>query len=350
MLAVIAVVLTLVALEGLLRVLLKPSRLYGSFHTVPALNQWKQEVKFWEKYHNRERPLSSGHDPSLGWDFDAGQDRIRGSRLVSQTPAGDQLRMVAVGDSFTHGLDVEPHENFAALLDERPDVEVLNMGVPGYGIDQAYLKYMQFGRKYQPDVVLFGIYVSAYERSSIGFTASAKPRIEVRDDALTIVGRPVPTLRQELERIEGELAGRIYLLEVMQNFWSKVSTGAAERARFFTETDNVVSHMLRALLQSLDAGQSLIIVHIPRAEAFIEPDPLRDEMSRRLLAIYAELDITHIDLNTEFVARGSARTAFEHYYVHHANGSVGHLSAAGHALVADLVVETLGERFNQRSY
>jgi len=87
---VIAVVLTLVALEGLLRVLLERSRLYGSFHTVPALNQWKQEVKFWEKYHNRERPLSSGHDLLLGWDFDAAQDRIRGSRLVSQTPAGGQ--------------------------------------------------------------------------------------------------------------------------------------------------------------------------------------------------------------------------------------------------------------------
>jgi hypothetical protein len=345
-LVVVSTFLTLVMLEALLRVLLEPSQLYSSFHTVPALNQWKREMRFWDQYHGRDELLSGGHDPLLGWDVDIAQDRIRGSRVVAQTPPGDQLRIVAVGDSFTFGLDVDPDENFAALLDAHVGLEVLNMGVPGYGIDQAYLKYMEFGKKYQPDVLLFGIYVSDYERSSIGFTGAAKPQIKLRDAVLNVVGRPVASPQQQLERIDRELAGRIYLVEAVRNFWTKVSIGEAEHARFFAETDNLLRHILRSLQQSLKDEQSLIVVHIPRAEALIEPHWLRDEMSRRLLAIYTELGIAHIDLTGEFVTEGSARTAFERYYVHRENGSVGHLSAAGHATVAGLVIESLSGRFD----
>ena len=345
-LPVVSTLLTLLALEGLLRFLVEPSSLYSSFHTVPELNQWNNEVEFWEAYRDRE-VLSLGHDPLLGWDYDITLDRIRGSRVVPLISSGDELRIVAVGDSFTYGLDVQPDENFTALLDARDDVEALNMGVAGYGIDQAYLKYMEFGRHYQPAWVIFGIYVSDYERSSLGFTAAAKPRLEVQNGKLNIVGRPVPTPQQELARIKEELSGRIYLAELARNFWHRVSAGNARRERYFAETDDVVRRVLGSLRQSLDGTGALIIVHIPRGEAFIEQDPLRDEISRRLLAIYAEVGIVPIDLTTEFVRDGSAARAVERYYVHRDNGSVGHLSAAGHAKVADLIIERLTERVDQ---
>jgi hypothetical protein len=244
-------------------------------------------------------------------------------------------------------------------LDARDGLEVLNMGVPGYGIDQAYLKYLEFGQQYSPDVVLFGIYVSDYERSSIGFTASAKPRIARRDQTFEIVGRPVPAPQQQLESIDRQLAGRIYLVEAARNFRRKASVGEAERTSFFAETDAVVTHMLQSLQRNIGDQRTLIVVHIPRAESFIEPEAFRDEMSRRLLAIYAELDITFIDLGSEFVSvdstesadsdESAAEAAFERYYVHRENGSAGHLSAAGHARVADLVVESLGGGFNQHT-
>ena len=106
---------------------------------------------------------------------------------------------------------------------------------------------------------------------------------------------------------------------------------------------------IRSLQRNLGDERTLIVVHIPRAESFIEPEAFRDEMSRWLLSIYAELDITHIDLASEFVVGASPAAAFERYYVHRENGSAGHLSAAGHALVADLVVESLRGGFNQRT-
>jgi hypothetical protein len=119
--------------------------------------------------------------------------------------------------------------------------------------------------------------------------------------------------------------------------------GESERARFFTETDAVVRHMLSSLQQSLSDEQTLMVIHIPRAEAFIETHDFRDEMSSRLLDIYATLGIRHIDLTAEFITDRDGRAVFEQYYVHEENGSVGHLSADGHARVAQLILAALGD-------
>jgi hypothetical protein len=36
--------------------------------------------------------------------------------------------------------------------------EVINMGVSAYGIDQAVIKYLKYGRAYHPDLIVFGIF------------------------------------------------------------------------------------------------------------------------------------------------------------------------------------------------
>jgi lysophospholipase L1-like esterase len=334
---------TLIVLELLLQRFLDPARLYSAVHVVPALNQWKQEVDFWSRYREHNMVFLN-HDPMLGWDFDRGQDRIRGSRVVSEEPPEDELRIVAIGDSFTYGVDVQPHETYSAVLDDIAGVQALNMGVPGYGIDQAFLKFQQFGRRYQPDVVVFGIYVSDYERSSIGFTASAKPRFYLQDGHLSVEGQPVATPAQEFERIDRALADKIYLFEGVRNLWRKVLVADSDTSRFFTETDKVVRHILASLQHDLNDEQTLIVIHIPRAEAFLEPHKFRDEMSRRLLSIYAALGILYIDLTTELVTDRDATAAFEQYYVHRDDGSVGHLSADGHSRVAQLIRQALAEQ------
>ena len=325
---IVTTCLALLLLEGALRLALSPSQLYSSHHTVPRLNQWRHEVRFWETYRNREEGAFSNYDSSLGWDIDRTGDRVRGSRL--HLPTTDQLRIVALGDSFTFGLDVDESQNFAAELAARyPSIDVLNMGVPGYGIDQAYLKYREIGQRFMPDVVIFGVYVGDYERSSMGFTSFAKPQFVVTSDGIVVAGQPVAPVAQELRRISQSLANRVYLVELARNAMYKLTTRDVDRAKFFDVTDSIVHHIFDTLVNALDSKQSLIVVHIPRAEAFVEHDALHDEMSRRLLAIYAALGITAIDLTTRFVENLSQEQAFLQYYVHEPDGSVGHLSHQG---------------------
>ena len=49
-------------------------------------------------------------------------------------------RVALVGDSFTFGLEVSYEQSWGARLEQAlgGDVQVLNFGVDGYGVDQAY--------------------------------------------------------------------------------------------------------------------------------------------------------------------------------------------------------------------
>ena len=62
---------------------------------------------------------------------------IRGPKMAPKT-AGVS-RVLAVGDSFTLGMQVSDEETFVAQLNQKlgPQIEVYNAGVPGFGTQQA---------------------------------------------------------------------------------------------------------------------------------------------------------------------------------------------------------------------
>jgi lysophospholipase L1-like esterase len=105
-------------------------------------------------------------DPVLGWRYRSGyvssDDQInmqglRSEREYSKLPDPGLVRVVAYGDSFTYGTEVSNSESWPAQMEQGfPHLEVLNYGVPGFGTDQAYLRYAQEGRELSPRVVLIG--------------------------------------------------------------------------------------------------------------------------------------------------------------------------------------------------
>lgn len=71
-------------------------------------------------------------------------------------------RIVVLGDSFMEAYQVERSASFVRQLSDRlnntvegsGEVEVINLGVGGYGTTQEYLMLMEEGVKYAPDLVL----------------------------------------------------------------------------------------------------------------------------------------------------------------------------------------------------
>jgi hypothetical protein len=98
---------------------------------------------------------------------------FRGIREYSPEKPKGMTRIAVLGDSFVFGFGVRDNENFPALLESQDKTrEVLNLGVPGYGMDQIYLSYREIARKYHPDVVLIGIFPEDFWRSSRSFADS----------------------------------------------------------------------------------------------------------------------------------------------------------------------------------
>ena len=103
--------------------------------------------------------------------------------------------ILAVGNSFTFGDEVEDSETWAAHLEEILNKRVLNAGVGAYGIDQAFLRAELLLDKYDPDVVILSFIsddISRTEFSYYPYGGGWKPYFEYRDGSLILRNVPVP--------------------------------------------------------------------------------------------------------------------------------------------------------------
>ena len=79
---------------------------------------------------------------------------MRGDREYGKKPPG-VVRVGVFGDSFTFADQVQGHETYAALIEQRvPNVEVLNFGLGGGGPDQSLLALRHKAAGFELDVVI----------------------------------------------------------------------------------------------------------------------------------------------------------------------------------------------------
>jgi hypothetical protein len=113
-------------------------------------------------------------------------------------------RVAIVGDSFTFGLEVPYEDTWGHQLELMlgPEFRVLNFGVDGYGVDQAYLRYQRDVTPWRPEIVILGVINDDLIRTMgvYGFLKFLewempfpKPRFVIRGNALTPLNLPLPT-------------------------------------------------------------------------------------------------------------------------------------------------------------
>lgn len=120
--------------------------------------------------------------PALGWALQPGgragpytADPLGRRARPGEPPPPGARRILAFGDSFTHGDEVGDGSTWPALLDEgSADLEVQNYGVPGYGPDQALLRYQ--GSDEDADLVILGFMSADLARITNTFPPFLEPR------------------------------------------------------------------------------------------------------------------------------------------------------------------------------
>ncbi len=105
-----------------------------------------------------------------------------------------RFRIVCLGDSITFGWGVDGNSLFTEMLEGYfTNVEVINMGVPGYGIDQELLFLEQEGVKYHPDLVLIYVIPHDLERACYSkIWGRPKPQFSLNNNQLMLSNVPVP--------------------------------------------------------------------------------------------------------------------------------------------------------------
>jgi hypothetical protein len=115
-----------------------------------------------------------------------------------------KTEIALVGDSFTFGDEVRYEETWGYKLEQLlgEEFQVLNFGVPGYGLGQMYLRYEKAVRQRSPKVVVFGFISEDVSRTMwvYPFLSTdwnlpfSTPRFMLRDGEPTNVNmRPLPS-------------------------------------------------------------------------------------------------------------------------------------------------------------
>jgi hypothetical protein len=176
----------------------------------------------WEKAAEHNRRIfakASGdltylvYDETLGWTVGSSRrnatgmylSSAEGLRAASQGAvlAGPKARrrLALVGDSFVFAEQVRFEDSWGHLLESSSGgrLQVLNFGVGGYGVDQAYLRFKKDALAWKPDVAVLAFPLTDLFRSMTVYTfiewphwdmPFSKPRIIRENGALRTLNLP----------------------------------------------------------------------------------------------------------------------------------------------------------------
>jgi hypothetical protein len=318
------------------------------------------------------------YDPDLGWAprpnshsedglFHYNSQGIRSTpHEYTLVPQPGVLRIALFGDSYTQSDDV-PFENSWGFyleneLKERGlPAEVLNFGVSGYGMDQAFLRWRKSGREFRPAVVIFGFDAENVNRNVNLIRAIykpktelpfAKPRFVLDGDALRLINVPAVPPEQLVETIQNleswDLARYEYFFNPQdyQDSWRfksrllsfglSLTAGQGTEQHLYSlnqEPAQLTLKIIQTFKQEVEAtGQKFLVIHLPResnmatlvAGNTLEYADLLAEIGRTNTTIYPE----------QRLAAEAQASSLEALFK-------GHYSPRGNQVIAEVVAESL---------
>jgi hypothetical protein len=236
---------------------------------------------------------------SDSWGFRGGTEHAEGK-------APGTLRVLVLGDSFTFGEDVSDPETYAARLERSlPGVEVLNLGVHGYGHDQMLVALEEIGPRVHPDVVLLGFVADDMERNLVDFRDFAKPRFVPEGDGLRLRNVPVPT-PEEVRR--GELY-RPKIRDLLLMMWDRLTWRSAGNERRMSD---LTFRILREIGRTATGlGARPVFAYLPVYAEIDKPDNSMTHREHAFFSFCREEGIQSMYLRPFFLKRLKAGARFK---------------------------------------
>jgi hypothetical protein len=277
--------------------------------------------KSWTEVRNHNRQMLESrynadsylvYDDLLGWRIGPSRKSANGLYFSSQEglrsptqgitfSSGPRHRIAIVGDSYTFAQEVSYEESWGHQLERLlgPDFQVLNFGVEGYSVGQAYLHYRRDVQPWRPDIVIFGVIDHDLARTLSVYSfvtfphwrlPFAKPRFVVNGSELVTINTPLisPEAIIGTPRI-ADLPAVDYDLGYNENDWQWRAYHPSYLVRFLISrfprwpisrpeiSDQALRSLNGALFRSFIAmateqRSAPIIVYFPSQEDPDEPD------------------------------------------------------------------------------
>lgn len=130
----------------------------------PLLVQTGIEYKDRDYFHDSHLIYASNYVPNNVFldQFPTNTLQFRPDVIPNTERDADTYLILTLGDSFTYGHKMDNNETYPAFLEKNLlhkgyDINVLNAGVPGYGVDQQYLLLKDILKSIEPNLIVFNL-------------------------------------------------------------------------------------------------------------------------------------------------------------------------------------------------
>jgi hypothetical protein len=330
----------------------------GGSSTLIVLREWTQ------------RPSGSTirrYDPLLGWvtkpslslpqlwngsGLHTNSQGFRGQQDIAGRVPDGRIRVLCSGDSFAFGEQVGDDEAWCQRLTQQDErLETVNFGLSGYGIDQAYLRYIRDTAPLEYDIHLFTFISADFTRVGMrDHHGYAKPYFQLENDTLVVEGVPVPRALPKLTRFSTWVSQHVRSLQLGSRLARRItgtfSSQPPSRSRR-TELEReriapLVKQIFRQVQRLNEEKNSVaVFVYLPLEQEFDETLPWADsceacETWRPWVgAVMDSLGYNFIDLTPAL--RGVPWDTAIRLFI----PGDGHYSAAGNAWVAESLYDHL---------
>jgi hypothetical protein len=266
--------------------------------------------------------------------------------------AGDQTRVVVLGDSIAFGYGVSDDEAFPRLLDDRDNgIEAANFGVEGYGPGQELLVLQHEGLDVNPDVVVLAFclrndFIDAVLPVALYDGVTPRPRFRLVGENLIL----------EDGAMRRSAAGRaLQWLSDQSHLFNRLSAlvprgegdedpGWRQRKQEVLRDQDYAFRLTFALVMEMEKmcrrrGIGFLVATFPNGLGY----GIRPELSERFHASLRAEGVPVIDMGARFRALGLTPKAL-------ALDSTGHLGPRGHALTTEILEREITSRFGKEAY
>ncbi len=310
---------------------------------------WRGRLLAWDSpRHDRLRLLRSAypaaHDALLGyvprpgaraaaslWGTRVTIDALGLRAHAPVAPHDERPPLLALGDSFTFGDEVDDDDTWPARLERRLGRRVWNAGVFGYGLDQVVLRAERLLDEHAFAGLIVAFIPDDVERCEFSYRFAAKPYFDVDGGRLRLRNVPVP---EPVERLEAPaLLARSHLVDfvMLRLARERWLAGAHDVVRVH-ERGLSVACLLVERLAARCARQGLPLWLV----ALGEPRPA-STLREQLLRHAGRHGVATLDLVTPLADElcGDAARRAEFFL------AGGHYSARGNAWVAERLARAL---------
>lgn len=305
-------VVALVLAEVILRVIAAyaPGSLFNEYQD----SFW--ELEFIQEYGGNRREDAKLHTshPTRGWFPGPNRSVTCDNRTYTTNDRGhrsttpyvsrpDKYTVLIVGDSFTFGWEASESDAWPTILAKTDDrLHVLNLGVPGYGVDQMCITLEESIPEYRPQLAILAYIDDDLNRSLLSFRHYRKPRFVLEGDKLKLTNTPIGTFQETLD----ELRRKHSLPSLMTYcFFREHIIGIATSSQDRKESAFLLNERIleRAVAGARKHGSDFLLVHLPSGKGI--NDPIHYDQGEQFLTHFTGgHDVAYLATRQTFLEKG----------------------------------------------